>query len=665
MKMNMKLKLKNILVIASVAMLACGSFSSCESYLDVDKYFYDMTSLDSIFARKELLTKYINEASSLLPKDDRLWTNAETPFSFTSDEAFCSWNDNRHAGIKYPLGEVDRFYVHNDVAWTKNWSRFYMGIRKANLVIERIRECKDITEMERRDFTGQAYFLRGYLYYCLLRQYGPVPILPDQAFETNESSDAMSQPRNTYDECVEYICNNLETASTMLDTSRSAIETFRIPTAGAALALISRIRLEAASPWFNGNLYYSDFLRSSDGVPYISQTKDINKWAIAAVAAKRTIDLGESGSYALYTVAADGDTPPLAEGVPNVAWPNGPAGIDHFKSYSDIFTGEESALNIPEVIWACDETTDLSWICFPSVAMGGGNGLCVSQKIVDAYRMIDGRDINHSSDAYPYIESGDESGTAQSFSGYQLRKTVAKMYANREMRFYASIGFNHAFWEGSSYQGTAANAKNLEVTYYRDGTGGANADHPEDRTMSGYTSRKYIHYSDNPKGTYRFRYFPIIRYAEILLNYVEAMNEMKGSYTDEATGITVSHDPEVMRKYFNLIRFRAGLPGITMNEAEDQETMRDLIKRERQVEFAFEGRRFYDLRRWGDLLKEVSEPFTGMNVDATTSERSRFHIRTTMTYRYSLYLITNRLAFCPIRQTTIDKNPKLDQNPGW
>ena len=114
-----------------------------------------------------------------------------------------------------------------------------------------------------------------------------------------------------------------------------------------------------------------------------------------------------------------------------------------------------------------------------------------------------------------------------------------------------------------------------------------------------------------------------------------------------------------------MIRYRAALPGITADDARDRDAMRELIKRERQVEFALEGRRFYDLRRWGDLVKALQQPFYGMNVKKKSTQREEFHKRTQMTFKYSLYYITNKNALYPIYQNVIDHNPKIDQNPGW
>lgn len=660
------MKIKNIIIGVATTAMVVPLTTSCEDYLDVDKYFYDTTSLDSMFIRKDNLYAYMNAASTALPDDDAMWTSADDPFRFTSDEAFCSWNDVRHAGIKYALGELDKFsyYTSNSTTYYyfDNWSTRYKGIRRANMIIQRINECQDMTELERRDATGQAYFLRAYLYYSLVRQYGPVPILPDNVIESNTSIEDMSYPRGTYDECIDYIVKNLNTAASLLDNQRSTTNSYQVATKGAALAIASRVLLEAASPWFNGNPYYSDFKRTSDGELYFSQTKDNTKWGKAAVMAKRVIDTGQ---YELFTVSKDRNTPQLPDNVPTASFPDGAGDIDPYHSYSDMFTAEETAINISEFIWSCSETTNNAWISFPAI-MGGGNGLCISQQLVDAYRMNNGKLITDADSGYPSDgEAWKAVGTDSVFSSYTRSKDAAKMYDKRDVRFYATIGYNYTYREGSSYTGTTANHKNLWVTYYKDGTGAAWSDLPDDRTMSGYTCLKYCHPSDCPGGTYRSKYFPIIRYAEVLLNYVEAMNEMEDSYTDEENDVTVTRDVNEMVKYFNMIRYRAGMPGITVAEAQNRDTMRELIKNERQVEFACEGRRFYDLRRWGDLTKTLSEPFVGMNVDAKASERQKFHTRTQMTWKYSIYVVNNKFALYPIRQGILDRNTKLDQNPGW
>lgn len=644
---------------AGILLLAIGlGAGSCDSYLDTDKYFYNQTSLDSIFERKSLLMQYLNSASSYIPADDKLWTSCPTPFSFCTDEAFCSWHGGNYRGVNYAMDEIDRFDTYFN-----RWPELYKGIRQAEMILERMGECRDLMEMERRDVAGQCHFLIGWYYYCLVRQYGPVPLIKETV-PSNTDVAGMSFQRDTYDDCIDYIISELEQAAQMLDSERSSVETYKVPTSGAAIALESRILLEAASPWFNGNKYYSDFKRSSDGALYFNQAYDASKWGKAAAAAKRVID---TQKYELFTVAADRNTPDFPDNISKEPYPDGIGGIDPYRSYADMFQGEESALNISEIIWAKNETNDLSWIGFPALMMGG-NGLCVSQQLVDAYRMRNGKDINEDGSGYPSADSAWVSiGQGKTFSGYQLSPNVARMYDNREMRFYATIVFNYTYREASSFTGTMANSMNVFQTFYIDGPFVGLTETPDYKSYSGYSIIKYAHPSDHPgaQGAYRSKYFPLIRYAEVLLNYVEAMNEMEEPYTDEANGVTVSRNTGEMARYFNMIRYRAGLPGITEADAQDRDKMRELIKRERQVEFALEGRRFYDLRRWGDLRKTMADPYIVMNVDARTSEPQKFYTRTISTYKYSLLNVSNKMCLYPIPQSILDKNSQLDENPGW
>src|SRR5690606_29995480 len=86
--------------------------------------------------------------------------------------------------------------------------------------------------------------------------------------------------------------------------------------------------------------------------------------------------------------------------------------------------------------------------------------------------------------------------------------------------------------------------------------------------------------------------FMIIRYAEVLLSYAEALVEL-GEWDH----------PDVLY-YVNMVRNRAGMPNISLNKYNSQEKMRQLIRQERSVELAFEGVHYFDIRRWG-TWKEV------------------------------------------------------------
>lgn len=661
----MKTILKSLFISISLG----GSFllgtTSCESYLDVDSYFYDQTNIDSVFQSKVRVDEYINGIALYLPNESRLFTESPFPFGLASDECFASWNDSRHAAMNFLIG--------NETAQTgnyNNWGNYYKAIRKANIVLSRINECKDMTDMERRDYTGRAYFLRGYFYFCLLRQYGPIPLVPDTPFEVDTPSEQASIPRNTYDECVEYICSDMENAAQFLPDSRTQVYQY-LPTQGAALAVISRIRLYAASPWYNGNSRYSDW-KTADGRNFINPTYDNQKWGKAAAAAKRIIDLNK---YELNTVGRNSLTQELPTAIPHADFPNGAGNIDPYQSYKSLFDGSINAELIPEYIYFCNmevgqgsNSNSTQWIATPYL-LGGGNGLNICLDLIDSYKMVDGRDIHNSSDEYPYPDATQVSNRIDEpwivSDGYELSPNTAKVDCYREPRFYATIGYNHCIWPGTSYVGTD-NVTNIEVTYYYDGNAGPSPTHPEDYNHTGYTCRKYIHQEDNMKGTSRNKTFPIFRYAEILLNYVEALNELENSYTDENTGITVMRNTDEIRKYFNMIRYRAGMPGITEEELNSVDKMREAIKEERKIEFALEGYRYHDLRRWGDAESKINTKITGYNTSARQSARNSFYTRTILDSKtITKRTFSQKMYFYPIPRTVLDHNANLIQNPGW
>ena len=642
--------------------------ASCESYLDADRYFHDRTTIDSVFLRAELIHDYINGAAAYLPREERLFTDSPFPFGFAADECFASWLDARHSAMYFLLGEETP-----QTARFNNWTNFYRGIRNASMALARMGECKEMDDIMRRDLTGRAHFLRGFFYFSLLRQYGPVPIVPDTPYPVDVSIAEASNERNTYDECVDYIVREMEMAVMLLPESRETSNEF-IPTKGAALGVISRVLLYAASPWYNGNTRYADW-KTSDGRQFISLTPDPDKWGKAAAAAKRLIDLGR---YEIFTMPREeGQTIPLPSTVSNANFPNGAGDIDPYLSYKSLFDGAQQSSTNPELILYVDcgnyggLNRSPQWIATPS-NLGGGNGMNVDLNFIDSYRMIDGFDINHSSQKYPYPQADvafEPVGTRYRISAtYDVLSTTALVDHMREARFYATIGYNHCLWPGTSYVGVDGETpKNVDVNYYSNGTAAPSPQYPVDYNRTGYTMRKYLHQEDHCRYDRAFRpkTFAYIRYAEILLNYVEAMNEMTGSYTSE-TDITVSRDISEMRKYFNMVRYRGGMPGVTDDVLNDVDKMRQAVRLERKIELAFEGLRYHDIRRWGIAYEVINEPVVGYDIRARSNERQQFYTRRILdgeTVVRRVFL--QRDYFYPIPRTVLDKNAKLVQNPGW
>ncbi len=633
---------------------------SCEDYLDIDEYIYDKVTIDSIFVSKQRVLEYINGTASFLYDESKLITAASFPSGLATDEAFAPWVDWNHRSMYFMVDQVTPRATYG----FNPWGHFYKGIRKANILIERIGECKELTDLERRDYTGRAHFLRAYFYYSLMRMYGPVVIVPNKAFDSDESAERASIERSSFEDCVQYVTDDLIRATQLLPEDREEVDQY-VPTRGAALALKARIELYNASPLFNGNTYYSDWKRS-DGTFYINQEVDNEKWGRAAATFKQIINMGR---YELNLtpkiVSSKGiGTLPLPSTVPSADYPNGAGNIDPYKSYKTIFDGSILPIHNKELIYYAVRNDGDDWTVYPN-PLGGINGYSVTQDMIDSYRMADGRQY---SEATEQEKSWTAVGSGLTFSeDYVLSPDRAHMHDNREPRFYASIGFNYCVWPGTSFRGSEP-LKNFVANYYKDGNSQPSGIYKVDYNRTGYTSRKYIHQEDinHWNGTRKSKTFPIIRYAEVLLGYVEAMNEMEGSFTDSESGITVSRDVSEIIKYFNMVRYRAGLPGITETEANDYQTMKNLIKQERKVEFAFEDHRYYDLRRWKDAFDAYNRPITGMDVSANVSERQKFYtVRVWNTEVSMKRTFSNKMYFYPIDQYVMDRNGKLVQNPGW
>ncbi|MFA7584369.1 MAG: RagB/SusD family nutrient uptake outer membrane protein, partial [Proteiniphilum sp.] len=426
------------------------------------------------------------------------------------------------------------------------------------------------------------------------------------------------------------------------------------------------------------------------GAFYVNQEYDPRRWAIAAAAAKAVIDMDQ---YQLYTVDADPQAPyPLPSNVPTAPFPEGAGGIDPFHSYADMFNGEGIIQTNKEFIWAqiSSNVTQYTRHSFP-VYFGGWGGMAVPQRVVDSYLMADGRIIHDASEEYPYdpILTNTIGGSGKVLGTYILKPDVPKMYDNREARFYASIGFPGSFWPmNSASQDGTYTQKQLWFSHEDvSGITGAGSN-INDYNVSGYTPTKYIHPDDswaNGKGNVKSAFitepkpFPIIRYAEVLLEYVEALNNVEGSETvetiepigNDTITVTITRDVTEMAKYFNLIRYRAGLPGVSDTQLASKEAFQKVIMNERQIELFNEGYRVFDTRRWGIYLDEDanSSNWRGLNIerDRTNNNNNEgfFETVTINTQNIRDRIASPRMVFLPLPHNELLKVPAMDQNPGW
>lgn len=665
------------IVRAAIIIQLFAMATSCKDYLNIDNYFDDEFNIDSAFANTRYMEAYMWGAAAMFPDEAQTIRYGYTPGPMATDEGFNGLTGggsaNVYFGMDFVTGRITPDFYGDNTPNLNQWGNYYKIIRKCNSILQNLDTPRDLTNTDRLRIEGYTRFIRAYAYYNILVDYGPPILLGDEVVNTNEPIEYYDRHRATYDEAMDYTCEEFEKAAQLLPREVSILD-FGRPTQGAALALIARLRLIHASPLFNGgpvaSSYFGNWKRSTDDVHYVSQQYDESRWAVAAAAAKRVMDLG---LYQLHAVLADDNTPSLPAGVtsdPNFYsnYPAGAGGIDPFRSYSDIFTGEAVAAINPELIWGRNTGYINEFISQGSLppSLGGWGRFAVTQKVVDAYLMDDGRTTEQASADGYYSETGFTS-EPRFFSGYPLNSGVYNMYANREMRFYASIGFNEAVWQALSSQ----TLNNYTAKYYyqdADGRGGVNATSPN-YPITGYVIKKYNHPMDARQGTgarHMNKAYSIIRYAEILLSYAEALNNLTGSHSVQVGDrtYTVSRDEEEIKNAFNLVRYRAGLPGLTASQLNSVTEVQKQIERERMVELLWENRRFYDVRRWGIYEETEREPIRGMNPDGATRE-TYYQRVIPSTSSFLAREVNKKFVWVPIPRSEMRRLPSLDQNPGY
>ena len=680
MKRNYKL--------ASAALLSLSlTLGSCTDYLDVDKFFRDRQSIEKTFSKKDDTDKWLaNVYSKLVTHNETVCGKFNLPFNYADD---WFWGDQNDGYVMFKMANYNEGWHQDGWAWN------YQGIRDASMLIDNIDINQELTPDEILDYKAQARFLRACLYWNLLRRWGPIPLLPEHGLDYTDEYENLELPRNTYDECVDFITNELVAAAKILPLTRTNREIARI-TRGAALGLRAKVLLYAASPEFNGNEEMA-MLTDNAGKKLINQTYEEEKWAKAAAAAKDVMELGQ---YKIYTAPFKTEdqgslsypatiAPPHNAVYSNLSFPSGYGfdseggwnDIDPYESYRALFNGDLIASANPELIFthgrnqSGEGITSIVQHCMPYSVTGWG-AYGVTQKQCDAYCMNDGKDVDGMHD-YMNADYPDRN-TKERAQGYvtredqdagrykPLKEGVSLQYANREPRFYATIAYNGSTWEMTTSK--LEEQRYNRIWWYRGETDGFNTENAF-YLRTGIGVKKFI----NPRDSFREggsivpKADTSMRYAEILLIYAEALNELGGTYEisswDDSKKHTIKRDKDAMKMAILPIRLRGGVPNYNNDTYNDKKLFRKALKRERQIELFAEGHRYYDLRRWKDAPREEATPIYGCNMNITVERRDLFykpHVVSSLPTVFS-----DKTYFWPISHDELKKNKKLTQNPGW
>lgn len=517
----------------------------------------------------------------------------------------------------------------------------YKYIRQANIFLQKAHpimttgtQGDQLLEDELTQMKANVRFMRAFYHYLLFEQYGPIILVKDKIYNATEDQDV---PRNTVDEIIEYIDSELTAVASEL-TQEPIFEDkdYRAwPTKGVALAVRAKLWLYAASPLLNGGYREALSVTNPDGTRLFPDY-DAGKWEKALAACKDFIDYAEAGRYELYKEYKDD---------------NG-AVIDPDKSVYNLFQKYTH-----EIIWA---TANNDWggmngdafdrRIAPRCEKNGLGSTGVTQELVDAFYMKDGFPVSATaylpqSTLYQEEGYGTYKDQNDNFSKKYTNVTVSNRYLNREPRFYNTVFFNGRQWPVSCNQ----------VLFYNGGNSGVQEGQA---TLTGYMLFKRFNRSvslTNPGVASQFRPSIIFRLADFYLMYAEAANEVN------------PNDARVL-KYLNLVRERAGLPDIeTLNPAirGNQELQRAAIQRERQIELATEGQRYFDVRRWmiADKNGEGRQNgyVHGMNVRGESNDKEDFN----RIVEASQIVFNRKMYLYPMPDSEMRKTKNLVQNPGW
>ena len=616
-------------------------FQSC-NYLDIVPD--NVATLDHSFANEVTTRNYLFTCYAGLPSESSIYSNP----GFLSGDEYWSWEGL----IKYP--EETNIYLPWMIArgnQTANapYLNVYEGelwrtIRKCNTFIERVDAVKGLRELDAKRWKAEAKVIKAYCNFYMMRMYGPIPLIKDN-LGIDADPEMIRFKRSTWDECVDYVVQLLDEATPGLPTviSNRTEELGRM-TKGIALSLKAKVLLTSASPQFNGNAYYANF-KNKDGQALFGE-KDDNKWAIAAKACKEAIDfcVGEANMELNTEVPMEAKNASeqvkseyrLRASVTDKEWNN------------ELIWGSVIGPGSIQKYAAAGLDPD-------NTGSGGHMHLVLGVNMKVAKQFYTSHGVPITEDKTWQGKDLEALRTATDDESAVIRGTTAELNFDREPRFYASLGFNCGVWYGAG--------KLPAQAFVLKGLLGqiANTNQAERCNVTGYWVKKLINVeSVQPnKTSYSAKAYPwpVIRLADLYLMYAEALNEA-GPQQPESDVYT----------YIDKVRERAGLKGVkeswsnystVPSRPDSKDGMREIIRRERLIELALEGQRFWDLRRWLLTAEYMAEPVTGWDCTKKTAEEY-YHSRT-----IAFQTFTAKDYLWPISVSLLNKNPNLVQSYGW
>lgn len=599
----MRRNIKNIVFLSAFAV----AFSGCESFLDTRIDIYD--TMDRLETRYATLNNFANA----------YYAPMQSGFDVIDGNLFAAASDE--AVQTAPVSDVSYFNRglispdQNPLSYL--YEDYYEGIRAAHFFIDYAEDGENFLALNRDtsrvyDASGavistdnpRAYardtinlrWQRAEAYIAEAYYYSEL-IKMYGAVPIVEGFDASAgfMRQASYDEVVEHIVNLIDTYKDKVCLDwRVAVPS----TPENAIADVANWNIWSNTGRFDKTAALAIKARTLlyAASPRNNPENDVAKWERAAEAANELIQtrkaIFEQGFDFGYSTGPQ-------------SWQI-PANRDYNKYFSSFNATQDNESIFLLRQWASSTLESLN---YPIGTRGGNSGVTPSQNLVDAYEYVGAETVNP--------------------------------YANRDPRFAATIVYNGSEWNG--------------VTNLDQSPGGAFDMTVNGASKTGYYLKKFLAPNLNLiEGGSSDHVWPVYRYAEVLLNYAEAMNEAYGPTSDPKNyGMTAMDALMEVRNAAS-----TSLPAVT---AASQDAFRDVVKHERQVELAFEDHRYWDLLRWLDAEEVLNEPIKGVIVGKNPIGGYTY-TETTVEDR----VFEKRHYYMPFtRQEVINSNGTLTQNPEY
>ncbi len=614
--------MKKIRIVAIIAVLV--STTGCNLFLEMPEVTGSVYREDVFSNRKDtegmLWRAYHRGLREGLPEG---WAINHGTLASLSGEITrgYSWHAGYNLVVNGPTTVLDASgqFQGAPANFNENWE----VIRSCWIIISNIDSCPEISPEMKEYMKGEAYALIAYRYVGMFQRWGGVPIVR----QANEMTDDINFPRASAQKTLEFALEMLQEAENRLPDTWTDIEPGcgdkwegRI-TKGAVLAMKARLLTFAARPLFNADQSYAKefgMAYSADSLIWLGG-KDINRYQTAIDAHLAVINWAKANGKHLIFTAGEGNRNSFEQAIDDygrgVSQLNGPETLLAFKVESD-----QQVYN--------NMTEGYNWSAYVDAGERSLRGVLTN--FVRLYRDTDGNDID-----WPVV-------------GEAAPRPIADFAANIdkiEPRFRVDICVPGKFgrsndgdanWnEGIWYMGSLTSSAEIAASMARA---------TEGRSIGVPTKFYY------KAGARRWLEFPLFRLAENYMSLAECYNEI-----GDATNA---------QKYLNIIRNRAGLPSVTET---DQAKLRELIVRERALEFFEENQRYYDVKHWKhpDIgTKILGGPMTEISFLTTDGANTMAALISYWdAYSYTGYWHP-KWFLEPFRQDEVNKGI-IAQNPGY